>query len=116
MKSTRRTCDLILAAGDGNAGEVVGYQYSYSNLNVITPTNFLPVNSSWHAPIEDVIYFGMDWICPTFNKVLGDEIRKVLKKQILTLRRSVKLLTLSFLSITEKSLPRLPVSTLAPPK
>ena len=77
MKSTRRTCDLILAAGDGNAGEVVGYQYSYSNLNVITPTNFLPVNSTWHAPIEDVIYFGMDWLCPTFNKVLGDEIRKV---------------------------------------
>ena len=76
LQDKRRTCDLILGVGDGNSNEVRGVQYSYSVCNAISDTNFIPVNASWHAPIPDAVYFGMDWICPTFNKVLGDEIRK----------------------------------------
>ncbi len=69
MKTKRRTCDLILGVGDGKESTVRGFQYSYSQLNVLSDTNFLPVNASWHAPIADAVYWGMDWICPTFNKV-----------------------------------------------
>ncbi len=71
MKNKHRTCDLILGVGDGKASQVRGFQYSYSVLNVLSDTNFLPVNATWHAPIPDAIYWGMDWICPTFNKVIG---------------------------------------------
>lgn len=70
------TCDLILGVGDGKSSTVRGFQYSYSVLTEIGDNNFLPVNNSWHAPIQDAVYWGMDWVCPTFNKVLGDMIRK----------------------------------------
>lgn len=76
MQDKRRTCDLILGVGDGKAGKMRGFQYSYSVLNIIDDKNFLPVNSTWHAPIPDTVYFGMDWICPTYNTVLGAQIRK----------------------------------------
>lgn len=76
MAMAHRTCDLILGVGDGKLGEVRGVQYSYSVLHVIDDHNFLPQNSTWHAPIPDTVYFGMDWICPTYNTVLGGQIRK----------------------------------------
>lgn len=76
MKTKRRTCDLILGVGDGKSSQVRGFQYSYSVLTEISDTNFIPVNSTWHAPIPDAVYWGMDWICPTFNTVLGQMIRK----------------------------------------
>lgn len=55
MANAHRTCDLILGVGDGKLGEVRGYQYSYQYLRVIDDLNFLPVNSTWHAPIEDAV-------------------------------------------------------------
>ena len=76
MTTKRRTCDLILGVGDGKSNEVRGFQYSHSVLTSISDKNFIPVNSTWHAPIQDAVYFGMDWICPTFNIVLGAQIRK----------------------------------------
>lgn len=102
MATVHRTCDLILGVGDGKLNEVRGFQYSYSQFHVIDDENFIPVNSTWHAPIKDTVYckemllsvvvffpcffffffadfsyiVGMDWICPTFNTVLGNQIRK----------------------------------------
>lgn len=76
MQKKRRTCDLILGVGDGKEGIARAFQYSYSVLNVIDDKHFIPVNNTWHAPIADAVYFGMDWLCPTFNKVLGDQLRK----------------------------------------
>ena len=34
----------------------------------------MPRNDSWHARIDDVVYYGMDWLCPPFSKVLHDRI------------------------------------------
>eukprot|EP00163_Fabomonas_tropica_P005812 TRINITY_DN15443_c0_g1_i2.p1 TRINITY_DN15443_c0_g1~~TRINITY_DN15443_c0_g1_i2.p1 ORF type:complete len:491 (+),score=120.25 TRINITY_DN15443_c0_g1_i2:84-1556(+) len=76
MIAAPRTCDLILGVGDGQQGIMRGYEYSYSTLKVIGPNNLQPVNSTWHKPIEDVVYFGMDWDCPSFNMVLHDAIQK----------------------------------------
>ena len=36
--------------------------------------NLLPVNKSWHPPIEDVVYWGMDWICPNDNRMLAHQV------------------------------------------
>lgn len=37
--------------------------------NFITDTNLQPVNDTWHAPIDDVVYHGMDWLCPGYSEV-----------------------------------------------
>ena len=40
------------------------------------PRRLIPVNDTWHKPIDDVVYWGMDWICPNDNKMLGDQLSK----------------------------------------
>lgn len=80
LKKARRTCDLILGVGDGKPGAGGGknfrsFQYSYSNLTVIDDVNFLPV-ADWHKPIKDVVYHGMDWICPGDSQAMYNQISK----------------------------------------
>jgi hypothetical protein len=59
MADQKRTCDLILAVGDGNLGEVRGMQYSDSVVNVFDDRNMRPTNASWHFLIPQMIYWGM---------------------------------------------------------
>jgi len=72
----KRTCDLILGVGDGKLGEFRGYQYSSSVLNVFDDENLMPYNQTWHPRIPNVVYWGMDWICPYFNTLLSELIEK----------------------------------------
>mgnify|MGYP006902778892 CR=1 FL=1 len=44
-------------------------QYSYSVADVIGPDNLRPKNDTWHFPLDDVVYWGMDWLCPAYNQV-----------------------------------------------
>lgn len=44
-------------------------QYSASVAKVVSDTNLIPVNSTWHFPLENVVYWGMDWLCPAYNLV-----------------------------------------------
>jgi isopenicillin-N N-acyltransferase-like protein len=69
-----RTCDLILGVGDGKANDFSGFQYSPHVARVIKPGGLLPVNASWHPPIDDVVYWGMDWICPNDNRMLAHQL------------------------------------------
>jgi len=75
MANSRRTCNLILGVGDGKLNEFRGFQYSYSVLNVFDDRNMQP-NATWHPRIKDTVYWGMDWICPSYNTVLGDLLQK----------------------------------------
>ena len=72
----KRTCDLILGVGDGKANDFSGFQYSPHVATVIKPTNLLPANATWHPPIDDVVYWGMDWICPNDNRMLAAQLRR----------------------------------------
>jgi len=72
----KRTCDLILGVGDGKLGEFRGYEYSSSVLNIFDDENMMPYNQTWHPRITDVVYWGMDWICPYFNTLLSEQINK----------------------------------------
>ncbi len=65
MQTTKRTCNLILGVGDGKS-EFRSFQYSHSVCNVIADTNPLP-QADWHPPIENAVYYGMDWNCPAFH-------------------------------------------------
>lgn len=78
IKTAHRTCDLILGVGDGKpeAETVRGFEYSASVANVVSDTDLIPVNSTWHFPMEGVVYWGMDWLCPAYNLALGTQLRK----------------------------------------
>jgi hypothetical protein len=43
---------------------------------VIDDQNLAPVNSTWHPQIENVVYWGMDWLCPGYSQVLGTQLQK----------------------------------------
>ena len=105
IQSAKRTCDLILGVGDGKVGggsnvdgtttggtttggttaggaaagggfeSFSAFQYSPSVARVVKPTTLVPVNDTWHPRIDDVVYYGMDWICPNDNAMLAHQLR-----------------------------------------
>jgi len=76
ITTSKRTCDLILGVGDGKANIFRGFQYSSSVANVYDDTNLHPVNDTWHPKIENVVYWGMDWLCPGYNRALAAQLTK----------------------------------------
>jgi len=72
----RRTCDLILGVGDGKLSEFKGYQYSYSTIKVVNDVDLIPLNDTWHPRMDGIVYWGMDWICPAYNLVLSQQLKK----------------------------------------
>ena len=40
-----------------------GIQYSASVANFMNDTNQMPLES-WHPRLPNIVYFGMDWLCP----------------------------------------------------
>ena len=75
ITNAKRTCDLLLGVGDGNSNEFRGFQYSPEVANVFDDENLEPVEI-WHPRIDDVVYWGMDWICSNDNKMLADQLLK----------------------------------------
>jgi len=77
LNKIERTCNLIMGFGDGQqSGHVSGYQYSGKVLNPYQDINQLPVNSTWHPILDDTVYNGMDWLCPGFTQVLGEQLQR----------------------------------------
>jgi isopenicillin-N N-acyltransferase-like protein len=74
LNNTHRTCDLILGAGSGEQSKFRAYEYSYSVLNVEDDTNMQPYNETWHPRIENIVYYGMDWLCPNYDEVLSQQL------------------------------------------
>jgi len=74
----KRTCNLILGVGDGKENRVTGVEYSgrLRPPNFYADTNLLPVNDTWHPVVENVVYNGMDWLCPTYNLKLSEQLQK----------------------------------------
>lgn len=73
---TKRTCNLILGVGDGKSSQFRAFQYSASVCNIQTDRDMMPYNATWHPRIPNVVYYGMDWICPSYNYVLSTQIKK----------------------------------------
>jgi len=76
ITTAKRTCDLILGVGDGSSDDFSAFQYSPNVATVIKPDSLLPVNDTWHPPIADITYFGMDWICPNDNAMLAHQLQR----------------------------------------
>ena len=76
VTNSNRTCNLIIGLGDGDDAHVFGTEYSGYVANYYDDVNQLPVNETWHPKITDVVYNGMDWLCPTYTGVLGEQLGK----------------------------------------
>lgn len=73
LAQATRTCNLILGVGDGKDNLFNGVAYSHSSCQIMDDSNMKPV-ASWHPTINHTTYWGMDWLCPGFNSVLGQQI------------------------------------------
>jgi hypothetical protein len=76
MMNAQRTVRLILGVGDGKIESFRSIQYSHSIMRIMDDKNMLPYNTTWHPRIKDIVYYGMDWVCPGYNKVLSEQIQK----------------------------------------
>ena len=74
IQNSNRTCNLILGVGDGNAKMVYGIEYSGYVAIPYNDKNQLPVNNTWHPVVPDIVYNGMDWLCPGYNQKLGEQL------------------------------------------
>ncbi len=75
LASAHRTCDLILGVGGGQEQVFNSVQYSASVCGVMNDRNQRPV-AEWHPRLENVIYYGMDWICPGYNSLMYQQLNK----------------------------------------
>ena len=73
MTKAKRTCDLILGVGDGKSNRFNSIQYSASVANFMNDTTLKP-EADWHPKIKNIVYHGMDWLCPSFNQVLAQQL------------------------------------------
>jgi hypothetical protein len=67
MVNSKRTCNLILGVGDGKLPAFRSVQYSGSLVRFFDDKNMQPVYD-WHPRMENVVYYGMDWLCPGYTK------------------------------------------------
>ncbi|WAR12323.1 DCD1A-like protein [Mya arenaria] len=73
LSNAHRTCNLILGVGDAKSRSFRGIEYSASVANFYTDTDMQPT-ADWHPRIKNVVYYGMDWLCPSFSEVLARQI------------------------------------------
>ncbi|KAL5014130.1 hypothetical protein ScPMuIL_008400 [Solemya velum] len=75
ISNSARTCDLILGVGDGKLGEFRGVEYSASVSNFFDDQNLQP-KADWHPRINNVVYWGMDWLCKSYSAVFARQLQK----------------------------------------
>lgn len=73
LTTAHRTCDLILGIGDGKSDQFRSIQYSASVANFMKDDDMLPVRD-WHPRMNDLVYYGMDWLCPNYTSVLHTQL------------------------------------------
>eukprot|EP01120_Amphizonella_sp_Union-15-10_P000168 TRINITY_DN10204_c0_g1_i1.p1 TRINITY_DN10204_c0_g1~~TRINITY_DN10204_c0_g1_i1.p1 ORF type:complete len:444 (+),score=73.68 TRINITY_DN10204_c0_g1_i1:42-1334(+) len=75
MINAQRTVHLILGVGDGKIPAFRSIQYSHSKMQIMDDNNMMPYNETWHPRIKDIVYYGMDWICPGYDLKLSEELK-----------------------------------------
>ncbi len=73
IKSTPRTTSLLYGIGDGELGELRGFQTSHTLCNVFDANNLEPVTKT-HQRIKDIVYWGMSWDVPAYDGPLHDKL------------------------------------------
>ncbi|CAF1338626.1 unnamed protein product [Adineta steineri] len=73
ISDVRRTCHLIMGIADGKLNTARMIQYSHSKVNFFDDLNLQPA-AEWHPQITNVVYNGMDWLCPSYQYKLYQQI------------------------------------------
>ena len=73
IKTAPRTTSLMYGIGDGEFGQLRGFQTSHTMCNVFDPDNLEPVTEA-HKRIEDIVYWGMSWNVPSYDGPLHDKL------------------------------------------
>ncbi|NOY58424.1 MAG: hypothetical protein GXO75_05770 [Calditrichaeota bacterium] len=73
IKTAPRTTSLIYGIGDGELGQLRGFQTSHTLCNVFDANNLEPVTKT-HQRIEDIVYWGMSWDVPKYDGPLHDKL------------------------------------------
>lgn len=76
IQNSNRTCNLVIGVGDGKENMVNGIEYSGYVAVPYDDVTLLPENDTWHPKIEDIVYNGMDWDCPSYNEVMSQQLTK----------------------------------------
>lgn len=76
IENSNRTCNLVIGLGDGEEQMVNGIEYSGYVAVPYDDETLLPVNETWHWKIDDVVYNGMDWLCPGYTQKLAEQLTK----------------------------------------
>ncbi|MBI1389087.1 MAG: hypothetical protein GC154_11630 [bacterium] len=71
VKKGPRTTSLMYAIGDGEFGQSRALQTSRTLCNVYDPGNLEPLTET-HQRIKDIVYWGMSWNVPKYEKPLHD--------------------------------------------
>jgi len=73
VRKTPRTTSIMYGIGDGKLGEVRSLQTSRTLCNVYHPGNLEPLTKT-HPRIPDIVYHGMSWDVPKYDKALHDKL------------------------------------------
>jgi len=73
IADVRRTCHLVMGIADGKLQTARMIQYSHSKVEFFDDLNLQP-NTEWHPRIPHAVYDGMDWLCPSYQYRLYQQI------------------------------------------
>ena len=76
LSTANRTCDLIFGVGDAKSNQFNSVEYSASVCNFYDDTDMEPYNATWHPRMTNVVYYGMDWLCPGYDEALYNQLTK----------------------------------------
>jgi len=73
ITNIRRMCHLIIGVADGKLNTARLIQYSHSKVAYFDDLNLQPL-AEWHPRIPNAVYDGMDWLCPSYQYKLYQQI------------------------------------------
>ncbi|CAF1197917.1 unnamed protein product [Adineta ricciae] len=73
ISNVRRTCRLIVGIADGKLNTARMIQYSHSKVSFFDDVNLQPA-AEWHPTIPNIVYNGMDWLCPSYQYKLYEQL------------------------------------------
>jgi hypothetical protein len=73
IANVKRTCRLVLAVADGKLGTARMIEYAHSRVSFFDDQNLQPL-ADWHPRMHHGVYLGMDWLCPSYQYRLYQQI------------------------------------------
>eukprot|EP00658_Telonema_sp_P-2_P032909 TRINITY_DN24262_c0_g1_i1.p1 TRINITY_DN24262_c0_g1~~TRINITY_DN24262_c0_g1_i1.p1 ORF type:complete len:489 (+),score=146.71 TRINITY_DN24262_c0_g1_i1:90-1469(+) len=72
--TAKRTAELILGVGEAERNQFLGFEYAPDAVRIFDDRNLEPLEQ-WHPRISEVVYWGMDWVCPNDNSMLSHQLQ-----------------------------------------